>query len=86
MLRRMTACLMIGSLPLAGCSGTVAAPGVVREQTRHVSAEYPIVDLGGGHRIAVDGLSPGETVRLKMTHFLTPEGRVAVDFDSDTEE
>ena len=86
MLRRMTACLMLGSLALAGCSGTVAAPGVVREQTVHVSGDDPMVDLGGGHRIAVDGVPPGETVPLQMTHFLTPEGRVAVDFDSAAEE
>ncbi len=86
MLHRMTVCLLLGSLALAGCSRTVSAPVVVREQTVAVSANDPSVDLGGGHRIAVEGLPPGETVPLRMTHFLTPEGRVAVDFDSTTTE
>lgn len=85
MLRPILTGLILGPLILAGCSRTVATPTVLREQTAHVSAEDRSVTIDG-ESIGVDGLPPGDTASLQVTHFRTPDGRVGVDIDSAPEE
>ena len=81
MLRPILCCLILGPLALAGCSRAVATPTVLRQQTVNVSAEDRSVPIDG-KQIGVDGLPPGETALLKVTHFRTSDGRVGVDIAS----
>lgn len=78
---RFSAGLIFGPLALAGCSRAVATPTVLREQTVNVSAEDRSVSIDG-EQIAIDGLPPGESALLKVTHFRTSDGQVGVDIDS----
>ena len=71
----------IGLLAVAGCSRTVNTPTVLRQQTVEVSADAPFVDLDG-QKIGLDGISPGETKTLRMTHVLNADGSVGVDVES----
>jgi hypothetical protein len=77
---------VVALLFAAGCaeSRSSTPPVVLRTRTVTVSGDDPLIDMGDGTRLAVDGVPAGKTMQFKLTQYRDSSGRIGIDVDTDS--
>lgn len=80
---RQVSALGLGLVLAFGCSGPRVAEVVseTRGEPQVLSADDPVLRLGSGESIGVDGIPPGETMSLQQKRTALADGRVVVSYD-----